>query len=380
MLMTGMVQAAGNIPAACTDLAPTSALPTAVTACTDAIEAGGLRDDDLAEAHRRRGVALARARMGEDALSDFDAVLAIKPNWPAALSGKGRALADLRRYEEAAASFETALRIDPEYGPAHSGLGLVFTSNADDETAFREYSRAFELNPKDWHALANRGLMSYRLGRPIAAIEDFDRVLAADPRELEVIHTAFTDDAKVDFVAATQYRRALALHQAGRLDAAIEANRDVLRRFPDAVFAVEGLSELLDISGDKAGALEVLSSAAERNPGDWRLPMQMAALYASSKNELAAKALLDELEPPTIEDGRIDFYSRRSWVLRLLGQYDAAIADIREGAAIDSRYLANIMIHMRRRGYLMDLPDVPPQEQFLNGLQACMRDFGCFSG
>jgi tetratricopeptide (TPR) repeat protein len=378
VLTAAAAQADGRIPSDCTDVAPTSVLPRAVAACTDAIESGGLHGDDLAEAHRRRGVALARARMGEDALSDFDAALAIKPAWPAALSGKGRVLADRSRYDEAAVSFEAALRADPDFGPAHSGLGLVFNHNGDNERALAEYGRAFELNPKDWHALANRGLMRYLLGRPLEALEDFDAVLAADPEELGIIHTRFTDDWKVDFEAATQVRRAMVLYEVGRLDAAIEANRSILSRFPDASFAAEDLSELLATRGKQADALDVLSRAAERSPDDWRLPMQMARLLARGKDGQSARAILAKLQPPkTVEDGRVSFFQRRSRVWRTLGDYDAAIEDVGRGAALDQKYLASVATEMRRRGYLMDLPGVSPKEQFMNGLQACMRDFEC---
>jgi hypothetical protein len=35
------------------------------------------------------------------------------------------------------------------------------------------------------------------------------------------------------------------------------------------------------------------------------------------------------------------------------------------------------MIDMRDRGYVQDLPDVPIDQQFMNGLEACVRDVQC---
>ena len=62
---------------------------------------------------------------------------------------------------------------------------------------------------------------------------------------------------------------------------------------------------------------------------------------------------------------------------RVLRDYDAAISDILAGARLDRIYLTNIMFSMRQNGFYLDLVGVSTRDQFMNGLQACVRDFQC---
>ena len=86
-----------SIPSGCVADGPTSALESAIGACTAAIDASHAADADLAEMYRRRGVALWRFRDYQGGLDDIDRALAMKPDWPRALTDRGRALMRLNR-------------------------------------------------------------------------------------------------------------------------------------------------------------------------------------------------------------------------------------------------------------------------------------------
>ena len=59
----------------------------------------------------------------------YDTVLLLKPDFVAALHGRGWILQKLNRSEEALASYDRALAIDPNYADARTNRDLLLAAN-----------------------------------------------------------------------------------------------------------------------------------------------------------------------------------------------------------------------------------------------------------
>jgi hypothetical protein len=135
----------------------------------------------------------------------------------------------------------------------------------------------------------------------------------------------------------------------------------------------------MEPGGDKPEALAVLVRAAEKSPNDWRIRLRMSEVQVYNHDEAGARATLAALKPPADLYGGelLNFYKGRSHAYRILRDYDAAISDILASVRVDGRHLANIMFSMRKHGFYLDLPGVSPRDQFMNGLEGCVRDPQC---
>jgi tetratricopeptide (TPR) repeat protein len=95
------------------------------------------------------GNALCKLGRYEEAISSYDAALAIKPDYPAALYNKGFVLGNLGRYEEAISSYDAALAIKPDYHDALAARGKTFLFLGAIEQAKEDFQRAGALQPDD---------------------------------------------------------------------------------------------------------------------------------------------------------------------------------------------------------------------------------------
>ncbi len=82
-----------------------------VAQCTEALSYRHLTQAAQIQLRINRGVTLLRRQENEQALVDFDAVVALQPRHPEAQVNRGAALLQLRRYGPAIAAFTEALGI-----------------------------------------------------------------------------------------------------------------------------------------------------------------------------------------------------------------------------------------------------------------------------
>lgn len=97
-----------------------------------------------------RGVTHMRRQENEQALADFDAVIAIQPRHAEAQVNRGAALLQLRRYGPAIASFTEALGLGvQEPYKAYFNRGAAREALGDYRGAYEDYNTALEIYP-DW--------------------------------------------------------------------------------------------------------------------------------------------------------------------------------------------------------------------------------------
>jgi protein O-GlcNAc transferase len=128
-----------------------------------------------------RGNSLQSLGRFEEALRDYDAVLAHNPHAAEAHNNRGCVLEKLGRFEQALASFDAALALRPDNPePLHNrGNALLALSRHAD--ALASYDGALALAPQRVDTLHNRGQTLVLLRRYGEAITTFEAVLAIEP-------------------------------------------------------------------------------------------------------------------------------------------------------------------------------------------------------
>jgi tetratricopeptide (TPR) repeat protein len=95
-------------------------------------------------------------------------------------SDRGWAYLRLKEYEQAISDFNGALALKPDYARAYGRRGLAFSFLKDYQRAFSDFDRAIELNPEDTWSYERRGRTYRKVGNYWRAIEDFDRIIELD--------------------------------------------------------------------------------------------------------------------------------------------------------------------------------------------------------
>jgi tetratricopeptide (TPR) repeat protein len=233
-----------------------------------------------------------------------------------------------RSAEELAA----VLRRSPGFYPSEAALGYVDLARRNDDAALARFEQALAAAPAYAPALAGRGQALLALARDDEALQSFEAAVAADPslsdvaRRVEVLKFRAVQDrlaearaaaaaGQLDGARAAYERAILASPQSPLLYrelAAVEQRRGSLpRALEHARRSVELdradarswtlLGDLLEASGDLAGAVDALTAAARIEPTT-ALSTRIASLGA--RRELAGLPVEYRAIAATPEVGR----------------------------------------------------------------------------
>jgi tetratricopeptide (TPR) repeat protein len=127
------------------------------------------------EAYVNRGNIMRGNQKNADALNDYNKALAVNPNFSKAYFNRGILYMNEQRFEESLADFSKAIELNPGYYKAYSNRGNVLYSEKRYEEAIAEFSKAIDLKSDYAEAYYNRGLAEYYSGNNRAGCEDFKR-------------------------------------------------------------------------------------------------------------------------------------------------------------------------------------------------------------
>jgi tetratricopeptide (TPR) repeat protein len=149
---------------------------------------------------------------------------------------------------EAVAEFETATRLQPDALPPYVNVALAFNALGQNDKAEANLRRALSLDPTNSVAQLNLGMLLAEMGRMAEAERAFRAAFKADPRSAQAAYNLGVSLSKANPQEALDWCRRAAelgrdnpqygysyafyLHQAGRLDQALEVIRLVRERFP----------------------------------------------------------------------------------------------------------------------------------------------------
>lgn len=122
-----------------------------------------------------RAVAFYSLGMYQEALIDFDKVLETDKSIPC-MNYKALCLLNLDRAEEAKSVLEDILRLDPNNAAVWNNLGNVYLAIGDKGTALQKFDKALEMNPRFLDALLNKLLVIFALEQKEDTVksEDYD--------------------------------------------------------------------------------------------------------------------------------------------------------------------------------------------------------------
>jgi protein O-mannosyl-transferase len=117
----------------------------------------------------------------DEAVTQFQNVLQIYPNFADAHCNLGSAFFQRGQPEEGVAQFQKALEINPNLVEAHSNLGSIFLQKGRLNEAIAQYQAALEISPSSCPAHYNLGNALWQEGQLEKAITQFQEALRWNP-------------------------------------------------------------------------------------------------------------------------------------------------------------------------------------------------------
>ncbi|MDF5716729.1 MAG: tetratricopeptide repeat protein [Rhizonema sp. NSF051] len=142
----------------------------------------------------------------KDALSTYEKILQIRPDYALAWNGQAKALSELKEYKEALVAYDKAIQIKPNYLDAWSGRAFALFKLQRYPEAIASFDKALQLennSPELWNAK----------GEALSHLNQYNQAIKSYEKAIEL---------RKDFYEAW-YNKARALHNLKRYDEAIAA-------------------------------------------------------------------------------------------------------------------------------------------------------------
>jgi tetratricopeptide (TPR) repeat protein len=262
-----------------------------------------------------------RAGRPADALANYDAALAIKPQAADVLNNRAVALKALGRFDEAIESYDCALGARPDFIEAIVNRGNALVQMKRFEEALASYDRSLAIRPDNATVLNNRGSVLNALGRFDEAIASYDKALAIKPDLVEALN-----NRGISFVSLRLFEEALA--NCERSLAARPGNPQALAT---EGFAHHELGQLED-------AVASYDKALIADP-------QNADLYCRRARALSAlgrsaDALADCEAAVTSRPDNAQAYNERGLVLTEVRRFPEALTSFRKAQELEPTFVA----------------------------------------
>jgi len=224
-------------------------------------------------AHHNLGVALAEepGRLPE-AIAQYEAALAIKPDYARARTDLGNALARTGRLQDAVAQYQAAIRLEPDAAIPHNNLGNALSQIPGRlPEAIAEYESALRFEPNYAEAHNNLGsALASMPGRMPEAIAEFETALRINPDYAQArtnLDLARAVPRNETNSAEVEYNQAVDLLKTGHEAEAIPHLEAALRFEPDFADAHYNLGVALSgIPGRMPEAIRHLEAALRIKP------------------------------------------------------------------------------------------------------------------
>ncbi|WP_433200289.1 tetratricopeptide repeat protein [Dactylosporangium sp. CS-047395] len=286
----------------------------------DAVEAYRRAAELEPDARRHRALAIALFEVGrhDEALAALDFALTVDRHDHLAYSSRGYILLQLGRHQEALTEYREARRLAPTNRDYPVTISMLLRALGRTDDAVEVLLEAIKVRPRLTHLRHSLAYAQMEAGRPQDALSSITEALAIDPLE------GTTHDVHGSVLSALgRYAdSAVALAEAVRLDPAMSASR-------------ANYAEALILCGRLADAEPQLREAIRLGPANdvESFVLLAVTVYGQAPDEAAelARQGLAAAAQPNITPFRHS--ELRSIAHLLLGDAEAAVAEIREAAA-----------------------------------------------
>jgi tetratricopeptide (TPR) repeat protein/2-polyprenyl-3-methyl-5-hydroxy-6-metoxy-1,4-benzoquinol methylase len=132
---------------------------------------------EFAEAHYNLANTLRELGSHEAAIASYNKAIEIKPDLTDAYNNLGIALNFLGRYEEAITSYNKAIELKPDYVETYNNMGNALNGLGKHEEAIVSFNKAIGLKPNYAQAYNNLGIALNFLGRYEEAITSYNKAI-----------------------------------------------------------------------------------------------------------------------------------------------------------------------------------------------------------
>ncbi len=232
----------------------------AITQFQKALE---IRPNDV-EAHNGLGSALLQKGQKDEAIAQFQKALELQPNNAMPHYNLGLALRRKGQVDEAIIQFKRAVELQTKYPDAHNNLGVVLLQKGQVDEAITQFQKALELKPDSTMAYDNLGIAFLERGEVDEAIAHLQKALELQPAN-----------------AGAHNNLGLALLQKGRVGEAITHCQKALELRPNYPEACYNLGNALVQKSQMREAITCFQKALALQPNDSEIQNQLAWLLAT---------------------------------------------------------------------------------------------------
>ena len=144
------------------------------------------KDSTIPGAYNNRGLVLMEQKQNEEALSDFNKAIELKPDFAYAYYNRGLIAMDENINDAALKDYSEAIRLYPGYVEAYLNRGIVYFNMHKLEESYGDYSNAIRLRPSMSEAYAGRGAVLHLQQKYSEAAADYDKALVLQPGNYSV--------------------------------------------------------------------------------------------------------------------------------------------------------------------------------------------------
>jgi len=136
------------------------------------------QEPETALAYNNRGQAFLEKGELDDALADFNKVIALNQSYETAYNNRGIILSKTGQLDKAMEDFDRAIALNPSYDEAYNQKGIIFGEKEQFDKAIDNFNRAIDLNPFHSRAYFNRGYVYLKRGDVESAVQNFRKACA----------------------------------------------------------------------------------------------------------------------------------------------------------------------------------------------------------
>ena len=191
---------------------------------------------DKAEYHANLGIALAKKGQTDEAIRQYLEAIRLKPDFAGAYNNLGSVLADKGQIDEAINQYQKAIHLQPDFAGVYYNLGIMFAKNGKIDEAIRQYQKAIHYEPNYAQAYNNLGIALAEKGQLDEAIRQMQKAIRLHPDYIEAYNNL-----------------GITLAREGRFDEAIRQFQEAIRLKPDDADTINNLARVQSMKNAPAG-------------------------------------------------------------------------------------------------------------------------------
>jgi tetratricopeptide (TPR) repeat protein len=257
---------------------------------------------DFDDAHNDLGLALFNKGQTDEAISQYHEAIRLKPDFVFAHNNLGLALLNKGQTDQAISQYQQAIRLKPDFARAHYNLGNALLNKGQTNQAISQYQETIRLKPDFADPHFNLGTVLLNKGQTDEAISQFQEAIRLKPDfasahnslGLGLLNKGQTDQATSQFQEAIRLKPdfpdahnnlGIILLNKGRTDEAASQFQEAIRLKPDFPDAHNNLGITLAQKNQIDEAISQFQEAIRLKPDFARAQRNLAmALELKSKS------------------------------------------------------------------------------------------------